>query len=383
MKREITILGGELFSSLGKRDERLKHLWKGTCHTVSKSMELNGEVLSFPYYTIGENDFLEEIDSVLKFLRDVVSGALNNAMLSQNDLSRCALFLGCSSNDLSLSIPLGYNFDHSMEESQSCRRIGNGFYADYLQKEFGLSPLNFTYNTACTSSANALMDAASFLEGGVIDYALVVGIELYAPITFEGFVSMGLLASDAIRPFDKNRSGIIQGEAISALLLSRTDVQDADWYYLGGVSSCETYSVTGANPDGSGISQVISQALQTVGISEKEILAVKTHGTASELNDLAEINGMKQAFEKVPPFLSLKPYIGHTLGACGSAELILLMESLDAGFIPPSPNFQELDETLGLEPLRHPIEKEYGKILLNYFGFGGNNTSFIVEKRPK
>jgi 3-oxoacyl-[acyl-carrier-protein] synthase-1 len=90
---------------------------------------------------------------------------------------------------------------------------------------------------------------------------------------------------------------------------------------------------------------------------------------------------MKYAFNRVPPFFSLKPYIGHTLGGCGSAELILMMESIDAGFIPSSANFSKMDETLGLAPLRHSFEVKYGKFLLNYFGFGGNNTSFVIEKR--
>ncbi len=116
-------------------------------------------------------------------------------------------------------------------------------------------------------------------------------------------------------------------------------------------------------------------------MDEDKITAIKAHGTASELNDTAEINGMKRAFEKVPPFFSLKPYIGHTLGGCGSAELLLMMESVDAGFVPSSANFSEMDEALGLAPLHQSLEVNYGTFLLNYFGFGGNNTSFVIEKR--
>ncbi len=381
MKPAITILGGELLSSLGDKHERLQHLKNGTYHTVQKTMVLNGEKLTFPYYAINEKEYSEDLDMVLSYLQKTVAAALHNAGLHQSKLSRCGLFLGCSSNDLSLAIPLGRNFDHSMEKTQACKSIGNGFYADFLQKTFGLSTLNFTYNTACTSSANAVMDAASMLEGGLIDYALVVGIELFAPVTFEGFISMQLLSSDAIRSFDRQRSGIVQGEAVSAVVLSRSDVKDSHWYYLGGFSSCETHSVTGANPDGIGIGKTITHAMKNSRVDEEEITAIKAHGTASELNDTAEINGMKRAFKRVPPFFSLKPYIGHTLGGCGSAELLLMMESIDAGFIPSSANFREMDEALGLAPLRQPLQLKYGKFLLNYFGFGGNNTSFVIEKR--
>ena len=381
MKPAITILGGELLSSLGEKDERLMHLQNETYNTAQKSMILNGEKLTFPYYAIDEREYSEDLDILFSSLQEVVSAALAHADFHQNELSHCGLFLGCSSNDLSLTAPLGRNFDHSMEETQVCKRIGNGVYADFLQKTFGLSTLNFTYNTACTSSANAVMDAASMLEGGLIDYALVVGIELFAPVTFEGFVSMQLLSSDAIRSFDRQRSGIVQGEAISAVVLSRSDVQDSSWYYLGGFSSCEIHSVTGANPDGIGIAETITLALKNAGVGEEEITAVKAHGTASKLNDTAEINGMKRAFEKVPPFFSLKPYIGHTLGGCGSAELLLMMESVDAGFIPSSANFSEMDDALGLAPLHQTFEVKHGNFLLNYFGFGGNNTSFVIKKK--
>ena len=381
MKSSITILGGEILSSLGAKDVRLKHLYNGTYNTVARSMLLNGDKLTFPYYAIDDNLRLDDPGHALPYLKKVVAAALERVALQKNELSRCGLFLGCSAYDLSLSVPLGWNFDHSMEETQACQRVGNGVYADFLQKEFGLSCLNFTYNTACTSSANAVMDAASMLEGGLIDYALVVGIELFAPVTFEGFASMQLLSSEAVRPFDKERSGIVQGEALSAVILSRSEVKDSPWHYLGGMNNCETYSVTGANPDGTGIGEVITKALKSAAVSEDEITAVKAHGTASPLNDTAEINGMKQAFETLPAFFSLKPYIGHTLGSCGCAELVLMMESVDAGFLPPSVNFNETTEALDATPLTKPLPVEDGKFLLNYFGFGSNNTSFVIEKR--
>ena len=381
MKSSITILGGEMLSSLGPKDERLTHLKSGTYSAVTKSMVLNGEMLSFPYYAFDDQPRLDDPNHALPYLHDVVAAALESSGLHRRELSKCGLFLGCSSNDLSLSVPLGRNFDHSMEESQACRRIGNGVYANFLQKEFGLSTLAFTYNTACTSSANAIMDAASMLEGGLIDYALVVGIELFAPVTFEGFASMQLLSQDAIRPFDRGRSGIVLGEAVSAVVLSRSDIRGSSWHYLGGMSNCETHSVTGANPDGVGIGEVITTALENASVQKEDIAAVKAHGTASALNDTAEANGMKRVFDVLPPFFSLKPYIGHTLGGCGSVELLLMMESVNAGFVPSCANFAEADEELGAVPLRKPFAVESGKFLLNYFGFGGNNTSFVIEKR--
>ncbi|MBU1641811.1 3-oxoacyl-ACP synthase, partial [bacterium] len=108
--------------------------------------------------------------------------------------------------------------------------------------------------------------------------------------------------------------------------------------------------------------------------------AVKAHGTASALNDRAEINAMKQVFDSPPPFFSLKPYIGHTLGSCGASEMLLLMECVDNGFIPASPNFSTPDETLQWSPITEKRACDSGLFMLNYFGFGGNNTSIVIEK---
>ena len=376
----ITILGGEILSALGDQDQRLKHLKNGTYKCVQKEMTLMGESLSFSYYSIDEGGRNSALSIPLGYLESVVQKSIEKLSLSSDDLSRCALFVGSASNDLSLSLPLGQNYDNSQVETVPCQRIGNGFYADHLTKHFGLYDFSLTYNTACTSSANALLDAASVLESGLVDYALVIGFEMFAPISFEGFAAMQLLSADRIAPFDKDRSGIVLGEAISALFMSRDDIRESAWCFHGGESRCETHSVTGANPNGVGIAAVMHAALKKSHKTQADVVAIKAHGTASTLNDQAEISGMKKVFEHAPTFFSLKSYIGHTLGSCGSSELLLLMESVDAGFLPSTPNFREEDPLLEWSPLKKSVPCQEGVFMLNYFGFGGNNTSLIIEK---
>lgn len=376
----ITILGGEILSALGEKERRLKHLSDGTYSIVEKTMTLMGEELSFAYYSIDDGERNSALSIPLRYLENVVQKAIDKLSLTSDDLSRCGLFIGSASNDLSLSLPLGENYDNSQVETVACERIGNGYYADHLTTHFGLHDFSLTYNTACTSSANAVIDAASMLEGGIIDYALVVGFEMFAPISFEGFAAMQLLSPGKMAPFDRDREGIVLGEAISALFLSRDDVASSPWHFHGGASSCETHSVTGANPDGVGISEVISAALKVADVKESDIRAVKAHGTASALNDMAEMNGMKKVFTASPDFFSLKPYIGHTLGSCGSSELLLMLECVDAGFLPATPNFVNRDEALDWTPLKEKTPCENGLFMLNYFGFGGNNTSIVIEK---
>ena len=377
----VTILGGEILSALGSKEGRLKHLSEGTYQSAKKDMvTIMREELSFDYYSIDDGARNSALSIPLDYLEEVVLRIIEKLELDSDALRRCGLFVGSASNDLSLSLPLGQNYDNSQVDQVACERIGNGYYADYLTHRFGLNAFSLTYNTACTSSANAVIDAATMLESGVIDYALVIGFEMFAPISFEGFVAMQLLSGNAIAPFDKERSGINLGEAISAVVMSRDDIATSSWSYCGGSSACETYSVTGAKPDGSGISEVIKKALNDAEVTTEDLTAVKAHGTASALNDEAEINGMKKIFKSRPDFFSLKPYIGHTLGSCGASELLLVMECVDAGFIPPTPNFKNVDEALVWSPLVEKKSCSDGHFMLNYFGFGGNNTSLIIKK---
>jgi len=377
----ITLLGGELLTALGEKEERLKLLSEGRYKTTEKRMDFLGEELVFAYYSMDEGPRNSALSIPLEYLEKVVQAAIDKVGLTDDALRRCGLFIGSASNDLSLSLPLGQNYDNSQVETVGCERIGNGYYADHLSRRFGLNSLSLTYNTACTSSANAVIDAATMLEQGVVDYALVIGFEMFAPISFEGFATMQLLSPEKIAPFDRDRAGIVLGEAVSALVMSRDDVVDAPWLYLGGDVRCETHSVTGANPNGIGISEVIAAALQRASVDVSQIRAVKAHGTASALNDLAEINGMKRLFTEAPEFFSFKPYIGHTLGSCGATELLLMMECVDAGFIPATPNFEHRDDELEWEPLTGSSSCRYGNFMLNYFGFGGNNSSIIIQKR--
>ncbi|MDX1296052.1 MAG: beta-ketoacyl synthase N-terminal-like domain-containing protein, partial [Sulfurimonadaceae bacterium] len=361
-------------------DERIEALRSGMPKITTMDARVPEGTEPYPYYRLDDSERLSYTSIVDGYLDRVIQGLLKKLDLKASELQNVGVFLGSSSIDYSLAWPIEQDIDGGFARRWKRERVGGGGYVDGIMQRYGFDGPSLTYNTACTSSANALMDAASMLEGGIVDYALVLGLELYSPTTLEGFVMMKLLSPEAIRPFDQNRDGIVLGEAVSAVLLSRDDVADASWHYLGGKSICETHSVTGANPNGEGIAQVMRDALDDAGVTSDSISIVKAHGTASDLNDQAEMRGMEQMFETIPPYLSFKPYIGHTLGGCGTAELLLMKESVDAGFIPPSVNFETLDEAFENEPIRQMMELSTGRFMLNYFGFGGNNTSFIIEK---
>jgi 3-oxoacyl-[acyl-carrier-protein] synthase-1 len=218
------------------------------------------------------------------------------------------------------------------------------------------------------------------VKQGHYEHALVVGIELYNETTINGFSGLQLIAEQRIAPFDKTRDGIILGESCSALIIS-SKRSDSCLMLRGGGSCFDPYSITTSNPDGSSITQTLENALQETATDRSEIVAIKTHGTATYMNDISESKGIVAAFpEGAPPITAIKPYIGHTLGACGTLELILFAEALEQGYIPKTPNFETADPELSLTPLNEDIDAMDGVYLLNYFGFGGSNTVLVVEK---
>jgi 3-oxoacyl-[acyl-carrier-protein] synthase-1 len=218
------------------------------------------------------------------------------------------------------------------------------------------------------------------IHQGRLKHAIVIGLERYNETTISGFYSLQLLAQQRIAPFDAERDGIILGEACSVMILG-PESSTADIHLLGGETSLDPYGVTTANPDGSSIAQVIEKALQQTGTEKSDVCAIKAHGTATRLNDASEANGIIKAFaETTPPVTAIKPYIGHTLGACGVLEATLFADSIQAGEIPATPNTASTDPELGLMPITSSQAAPDGRYLLNFFGFGGSNTVLVMEK---
>jgi 3-oxoacyl-[acyl-carrier-protein] synthase-1 len=222
--------------------------------------------------------------------------------------------------------------------------------------------------------------AARALRLGHHKHALVVGVELANRTSLSGFCGLQLVAPE-LKPFDLERSGIVLGEGIGAVLLTACDGTAPGLYLRAEASNCDIYSVTTANPDGTSIAAVQRLALGQAGIAAAQVAGIKSHGTASPMNDTGEAAGIRQVFEAPPPICALKPFTGHTLGACGVNELALFSLALNAGFFPATRGFKTPDPALGLSPSLEALPASDGHYLLNYFGFGGNNSSLILERR--
>jgi len=137
--------------------------------------------------------------------------------------------------------------------------------------------------------------------------------------------------------------------------------------------------MTSAGIDGVTVSEVVRHTLDSARLSADDIIAIKAHGTGTKDNDLSEGRGLVRLFgEKLPPVVSLKGAIGHTLGAAGTAETALWLSCLDEGIIPRSFGFSEMDPEIGFTPSQKNIDARDGAYLFTFFGFGGTCTSYLI-----
>jgi 3-oxoacyl-[acyl-carrier-protein] synthase-1 len=349
---------------------------------------------SLPYHLIAEPAFQTGAERLYTILERVVAEALDRASAGPALRSGMGIFVGSSSFEVSMS---EQTFERELATCGTGIPVpitGFGRIADRIRTRFGVGGPAYTFNTACTSSANALLYAGAMISAGWLDRAIVVGTEVFNLTTALGFHGLGLVSERGVRPFDSDRSGLVLGEAVAALVIGAFDadtrqghgappgIDRPTFVLLGGANLCDTYGVTAASPDGTSTASVIDAALREAGCTPADVRAIKAHGTASELNDEAEAAGMLRVFDPMPPIAALKPYIGHTLGACGVAEIALFCGAHEAGFGIANPGICTAVGPLGVALRQSPDPLPQGAYLFDYFGFGGNNTALVLSSAP-
>jgi len=204
-----------------------------------------------------------------------------------------------------------------------------------------------------------------------VDDAVVLGIELPNRFSISGFAAMQLLTPDQPKPLGTNRDGIALGEAVAVLHLSS---RPARWRMCGGSNIVDGRDPTGAIPQT--VARMCEQALADSGLKPSDIGLIKLQAAGSIANDANELSGLAAAFVTMPPLVTLKAAIGHTLGASGAAEIALLTACLEAG-IWPQPDYP-LDPELPCGwALSKPPALRY--ILADILGFGGGHAAVILE----
>lgn len=313
----------------------------------------------------------------------LVEAAMQDALAAYTSAQRqdMALFIASSTADL-----VGNEPDYAAaiargEPALSWREPGAGLLGSRIAEKFAIRGGQYTINTACSSGVHALMYAAAAIRRGDCKRALVVGLECPGRVTLAGFNSLLLVTPTRCRPFDRDRDGLIPGEAVAAVVVEAEPEGPAfsGMRLLGAATTCDTSGVI--QTDASSVRALMDAAMRNAQIDHVD--AIKAHGTGTPDSDRAEAAGiMAYMGNRRTPVTSIKPVLGHTLGACGVLETLAMAVCWQEGRFPATSNFQTPDPELGLTPEIAPPELPPGRMLLNYFGFGGNNGVLALEYAP-
>lgn len=293
---------------------------------------------------------------------------------------RVGVFLGTSTSGL-LQTELAYRNrrpDGSLPEGFRYAPTQNTYsVAAFATAAFELAGPSFVVSTACSSSAKVFGNAARMMAAGLIDAAVVGGVDSLCLTTLYGFNSLELLSSDICRPWDAGRRGLSIGEGASFALLER-DADAPQGWLLGIGESNDGHHMSTPHPEGAGAITAMRSALASAGLQPGDIDYINLHGTATPSNDAAEDRAVAAVFGTNTPCSSTKGATGHTLGAAGGVEAVISLLALQHGLMPGGLNVQTPDPELRLNYLRANREAPLRAILSNSFGFGGTNASLVL-----
>jgi 3-oxoacyl-[acyl-carrier-protein] synthase-1 len=319
-------------------------------------------------------------------LQSVIEAAIAEAKYDASRRKELHIFFGSTSMNMGQNEEYHKGYLNGQNDTQLIN-VGYGYVGDVIKQIVGSNYAPLGFLTACTSSVNAMVTAAKMIRAKKIKRAIVVGIELYNKTTYKGFESLMLISKSKVyKPFDVHSDGIILGEGCSAIILDERQLRDDDFSVLGGCLISDNYSETTTNPDGVIVAKTMQNAINDAGLGIDDIDVIKAHATGSENNNYSEakaIDILCQNAKKTPAVTALKPFMGHTLGASGTNEIVLIIEAIKNGFVPLTHGFKEKIERMNFTPLRQNLRIKDATVLCNSVGFGGSNCALVVTNKRR
>jgi 3-oxoacyl-[acyl-carrier-protein] synthase II len=266
----------------------------------------------------------------------------------------------------------------------------------YLAIRYGIQgPVNSPV-VACATGVVSLGDAARRISDDDVDMVLAGGTDAYTTaLLVTAFSRLGAMSTrnstpqTACRPFDAERDGMIVGEgAVTMVLESLAHALERGATILaeiGGLGfTSDGYNMAAPDPSGSGAARAMNIAIAKAGLKPEDIDYVAAHGTATKLNDSAETNAIKRSLGERAysvPITSIKPMIGHTMGAAGAFGALTLVQAIRTGWVPPTINYSVPDPECDLDYTPNTARQVHVDAgIINAFGFGGQNGALVIKR---
>ena len=400
--RKAVITGFGIVASIGVGKEAvLQSLQQGRSGIVKEeefaAMGMRSQVAGM--VNVDFKDYIDRRD--LRFMGEAAAysyiamkEAIAHAGLEESDVSneRTGLIVGSGGGSTKTTVESADTL-----RSKGVRRIGpyavtktmSSTNSACLATPFKIKGASFSISSACATSAHCIQAACDEIMLDRHDIIFAGGGEAADWTIASLFDGMGALSTafnddpaHASRPYDAKRDGFVIGAGGGIVVIESEEHAKARGAKIyAEIVGCGATS-DGADmvaPSGEGAMRCMRKALATC---DTPIDYINTHGTATVIGDVKELEAIKAVFgDKCPPISSTKSMTGHALGAAGVNEAIYSLLMMEHGFIAPSINVEQLDEhAQGFDIVTTPRKAELKTIMSNSFGFGGTNATLIMRK---
>lgn len=253
--------------------------------------------------------------------------------------------------------------------------------ADKIASHFGCANKPLIVSNACISGVAAIVMGARLIRQASYDSVYVLGVDTVSEFVVSGFNSFKSISSTVCHPYDASRDGLTLGEGCAALLLTNNrDLSDSKIVISGGAISNDANHISGPSRSGDGLFYAIDAAIKQAGIEAGELGFINAHGTGTPFNDEMESRALDMTKLTAVACNSLKPYIGHTLGASGVIETILAIEQLRNNYVFGVKGYAKSGLPFELNVSAKHRDMEVSHCLKTASGFGGTNAALVLSK---
>ena len=397
----ITGIGVASVSGFGK-DAFFRNVWKGESHMTPLQGGIYGEefqgqyglldaaelaAYEARYLTPQEKDYAPCCRLTLAAAVEAAEDAgLPETSADVSPLA-CGVSLGTTHGELHcLEQLLKEHPDLSMEEAMAA--MPHGEIAAAIARRLHCSGDVLLHTDACASGNIAAAHAFQMIRSGRLKRVITGGVDLYSMISEGTFSILRALAKEKLRPFDRDRNGIILSEGAAVLVLEKLETalaRKAHIYgeIIGQGQSSDAYHMAAMDPEATGILAAMERVTNDAHIARDAIDYICLHGTGTVTNDACEMKAVSEFFGEDASRISassIKGTLGHALGAAAALELAACAITLDTGVVPPNCNVQNLDEHCTFRLVTQPEKLEPEVVLNSAYAFGGSNSCVLLKK---
>ena len=374
-KKNVYIIADNILSPLGNTTEQnFEQIKNGVSGIATHYNEqISAQPLSAALFEKGKA-FAVDSTQYTKFEQLLISSikdALGNAAIKLSD-PKTGLIISSTKGNITL-LETGEN-NASLQS-----RISLNTSASLVASYFGAVSEPIIISNACVSGVMAIITGMRLIQSGKYDNIVICGSDVVSKFVVSGFQSFQALSQERCKPFDKNRKGLNLGEAAATLILSGDDKYAGSVRVTGGSITNDANHISGPSRTGQELSEAIDKAISEAAITAKEIGAIVAHGTATSYNDDMEANALTLSGLQNVPVSSLKGFYGHTLGAAGLIESVLLKKIMETEILLPTLGFEHAG-TKPLNIVKMPENKTVTHGVKTASGFGGCNAALVLSK---